>query len=114
MSFKDRTPAEIASSKIVGPPTPKSVTRADLAVAISRKIWLSHLESKRLLDMVLEEIGEALIRGENVKLVGFGAFHLRSKAARLGRNPKTRVEAAITARKVLVFKASLSLRKEIA
>ena len=59
------------------------------------------------------EISGALIRGEDVKLSGFGSFKSRSKRARVGRNPKTGVEAAITPRTVLVFKASRRLGERI-
>ena len=53
-----------------------------------------------------EEISEALLRGESVKLRSFGTFNVRSKRERIGRNPKTGVEAKITPRRVLTFKAS--------
>ncbi len=59
--------------------------------------------------MTLEEIVGALLRDDSVKLRSFGAFNLRSKRPRIGRNPRTGVEAAITARRVVTFKASPSL-----
>jgi integration host factor subunit alpha len=54
----------------------------------------------------LEEICEALVQEESVKLRSFGNFHLRSKRERVGRNPKTGAKASICARKVVTFKAS--------
>ena len=62
---------------------------------------------------MIQEISEAILRGENVKLSTFGTFQQRSKRERIGRNPKTRVEAIITPRKVLVFKASHTMRARI-
>jgi integration host factor subunit alpha len=56
--------------------------------------------------MMLAEIADALSRGENIKLSSFGTFLVRSKGERVGRNPKTGVEAPIAARRVVVFKAS--------
>ena len=56
--------------------------------------------------LFFEEIFEALKRGEPVKLKSFGSFHVRSKQARVGRNPKTGREAPIAPRKVLMFRAS--------
>jgi integration host factor subunit alpha len=47
-----------------------------------------------------------LLRGESVKLRSFGTFNVRAKRERIGRNPKTGVEATITSRRVLTFKAS--------
>jgi integration host factor subunit alpha len=90
-----------------------TLTRAELADAVYRRIGLSRLESAQLLEMVLAEVGDAFTRGENVKLSGFGTFHVRSKRERIGRNPKTGVEAKIEARSVLVFKASGILRQRI-
>lgn len=90
-----------------------TLTRAELANAVYRKIGLSRIESAQLLEMVITEIGDAFTRGENVKLSGFGTFNVRSKQERIGRNPKTGVEAKIEPRNVLVFKASGVLRQRI-
>jgi integration host factor subunit alpha len=56
--------------------------------------------------MTLEEIADSLDRNESVKLRAFGAFNVRSKRERVGRNPKTGVEAAIKPRRVVTFKPS--------
>ncbi|MGO8740716.1 integration host factor subunit alpha [Rhodoblastus sp.] len=90
-----------------------TVTRSELADALFRRIGLSRLESAQLVEMVIDEISDAVLRGENVKLSGFGTFIQRSKRERVGRNPKTGVEAKITPRKVLVFKASHIMRDRI-
>ena len=66
-----------------------TVTRAVLAQAVRGRIGLSHVESARLVEDVIEEIVDALVRGEGVKISGFGVFALRDKAARTGRNPRT-------------------------
>jgi integration host factor subunit alpha len=91
----------------------RTVTRSDLAEALFRRIGLSRLESAQLVEMVIDEISDAILRGENVKLSSFGTFLQRAKRERVGRNPKTGVEAAISARKVLVFKASHIMRERI-
>jgi len=91
----------------------RTVTRSDLAEAVFRRIGLSRLESAQLVEMVIEEISDAILRGENVKLSSFGTFVQRFKRERIGRNPKTGVEAKITPRKVLVFKASHIMRERI-
>jgi integration host factor subunit alpha len=56
---------------------------------------------------------DASIRGRDAKLASFGSFVLRAKSARIGRNPKTGVEAQIAARRVVTFKASMSLRDHV-
>jgi integration host factor subunit alpha len=53
------------------------------------------------------------VRGETVKLAGFGTFTVRKKAQRIGRNPKTGVEVIINARRVLAFKASALMKTRI-
>ena len=59
-----------------------------------------------IFEMTLEEVADSLDRNESVKLRGFGAFNVRSKRERIGRNPKTGVEAAIKPRRVVTFKPS--------
>ncbi len=85
----------------------RTLTRAALREAVyACCLSLSRAEASRILDAVLEEIYEALARGEPVKLRSFGSFNVRSKRGRIGRNPKTGAEAEITPRKVLTFKPS--------
>ena len=91
----------------------KTITRADLAEAVYRKVGLSRTESSQLVEMVLEEVCNAIVRGESVKLSSFATFHVRSKNERIGRNPKTGVEASISPRRVVVFKASHVLKARI-
>lgn len=84
----------------------KTLTRADLSEALHRKIGLSRTESADLVNTVLNLVAESLVRGEQVKLSSFGTFDVREKRQRLGRNPKTLEEVAITPRRVLVFRPS--------
>lgn len=91
----------------------KTLTRADLGELVHRQIGLSRAESAGMVERVLELMGDAMARGENVKISGFGTFILRDKGQRIGRNPKTGVEVPIEARRVLTFRASQLLRDEI-
>lgn len=85
----------------------RTLTRAALREAVySCCPTLSRAEARQILDATFEEIREALVRGESVKLRSFGSFNVRSKRERIGRNPKTGEEAPICPRKVLTFKAS--------
>ncbi|WP_244635332.1 integration host factor subunit alpha [Methylosinus sp. C49] len=93
--------------------THHTVTRADLADAVHRRIGLSRAESGEFVEAVLSEIFNAIVSGEDVKLSSFGSFHIRSKGERVGRNPKTGASAPITARRVVMFKASNVLRGRI-
>ena len=76
----------------------KTLTRADLAEAVYRKVGLSRTESAALVESVLDEICEAIVRGETVKLSSFATFHVRSKNL---------------PRRVMTFKASNVLKNRI-
>lgn len=91
----------------------KTLTRADLAEAVVRKVGLPRNESQELVELVLGEISSALAKGEGVKLSSFGSFGVRSKGQRVGRNPKTGEEVPITPRRVLVFRASNIMKSKI-
>ncbi len=90
-----------------------TVTRADLSEAVYREIGLSRTESSELVEAVIDHISAALLRGESVKLAGFGTFSMRDKKQRIGRNPKTGEAVPITPRRVLVFKASQVMRERV-
>lgn len=91
----------------------KTITRADVAETIYEEIGLSRKDSNDILDMILDEITQELVRGNDVKLSSFGTFSLRDKKERTGRNPKTGVDAVITPRRVISFKPSQTMRKQI-
>jgi integration host factor subunit alpha len=91
----------------------KTITRADLCEAVYQKVGLSRTESADLVEMVLDEISDCLVRGESVKLSSFGSFLVRSKGERIGRNPKTGEEVPILPRRVMVFKPSNVLKQKI-
>jgi len=91
----------------------KTLTRSDLAQAVHLEVGLSRNESSQLVEDVLEKITDCFVKGENVKLSSFGTFSVRSKRERIGRNPKTGIEARITPRRVLSFHPSISLRQRV-
>ncbi|MGJ0507910.1 MAG: HU family DNA-binding protein [Methylocystis sp.] len=88
-----------------------TVTRRELArslfVACDR---LAHRQAATLVDQVLEEISETLIKGENVTLCNFGKFVIVEKKERKGRNPRTGDFALVKPRKVVSFRASKYLK----
>jgi integration host factor subunit alpha len=90
-----------------------TLTRADLYDALQREVGLSRADSAKLVEEILDHMCDALARGENVKISGFGTFVLRDKGQRIGRNPKTGVEVPIAPRRVLTFRASQMMRDRI-
>ncbi len=91
----------------------RTITRADLAEAVYANVGLSRAESGDLVETVLDEMADAILRDESLKISSFGSFSVRGKRERVGRNPKTGVEVPITPRKVLVFRASHILKKRM-
>ena len=90
-----------------------TLTRADLSDALQREVGLSRADSAKLVEEILDHMCDALARGENVKISGFGTFVLRDKGERVGRNPKTGIEVPIAPRRVLTFRASQMMRDRI-
>jgi integration host factor subunit alpha len=86
----------------------------DLSEAVFREVGLSRNESAQLVERVLELMSDALVRGEQVKVSSFGTFSVRSKTARIGRNPKTGEEVPITPRRVLTFRPSHLMKDRVA
>ena len=91
-----------------------TLTRADLADVVHRKLGFSRAESAHVVERILAHMCQALAEGKNVKISGFGSFILRDKGERIGRNPKTGVEVPIAPRRVMTFRASQILRDRIA
>lgn len=91
-----------------------TLTRAGLAEALNGKLGLSRSESLGFVEAILGHMSDALAKGENVKISGFGTFLLRDKAQRIGRNPKTGIEVPITPRRVMTFRASQMLKDRVA
>jgi len=91
----------------------KTVTRAQLSEAVYQEVGLSRNESAELVETVLSELSDTLVKGETVKISSFGSFIVRQKGGRVGRNPKTGEEVPIEPRRVLVFRPSQVLKDRI-
>ena len=91
-----------------------TLTRADLAEALNRRVGLSRADALEMVEAILRHMCDSLSKGENVKISGFGTFILRDKGERVGRNPKTGIEVPIAPRRVMTFRASQIMRDRIA
>ena len=91
-----------------------TLTRADLAETLNSKIGLSRAESAKIIESLITLMCDALAKGENVKISGFGTFVLRDKNGRVGRNPKTGVEVPLEPRRVMTFRPSQIMRDQVA
>jgi len=91
----------------------RTITRQQLTEAVYQEVGLSRNESAELVEAILNEISDAIARGEPVKISSFGSFTVRQKRERIGRNPKTGEEVPILPRRVLVFRPSHVLKNRI-
>ena len=88
----------------------KTWTRNDIIEAISDNVGLSLSDSSMIIEEIFEFIIDELEKGDDVKISSFGTFSVRHKKSRIGRNPKTGVEATITERNVVTFTSSNVLK----
>ena len=87
--------------------------KIEIAHRIHQEAGISEQEAASLLDWILELFKSTLQKGDPVSIAKFGVFTVRSKAARLGRNPRTREAIMIKARRVVIFHASAHLKAAI-
>ena len=90
-----------------------ALTKADIAEHLFTQLGMSKREAKDMVDAFFEEIRQALERGEQVKISGFGNFDLREKNQRPGRNPKTGEYIPISARRVVTFRPGQKLKARV-
>ena len=90
-----------------------NLTKKDIINSIYMQIGFSKKISETLLEDIFEIILSNIIKYEKVKISKFGTFQLRKKNSRIGRNPKTKESKVISARKVILFKASNELKNYI-
>ena len=93
--------------------TSGALTKAQLADLLFDQLGVSKREAKDMVDAYFDLISGSLVRGEEVKLSGFGNFQIRSKAPRPGRNPRTGELIPIDDRRVVTFHASSKLKEQI-
>ena len=91
----------------------KNFTRKDISNKIYKNLGLSKNLSSKIVDDFFESIILEIIKSSKMKLSSFGTFSTLKKRERLGRNPKTKVEAKINSRKIIRFKPSLLVKEKI-
>jgi len=89
------------------------MNKSELVEHIAKVAGLTKTASAEALDAVLGGVVKALKKGDEVTLVGFGTFKVRSRAARTGRNPQTGATIKIKASKVAAFKAGKALKDAV-
>ena len=87
--------------------------KIDLIEEISKQSMISRLESKRCVEVILEEISSAIVSGEGVEVRGFGNFHKRHRNKRIGINPKTGEKVEVVEKFVPFFKPGKFLKEKV-
>ena len=90
------------------------MNKAELIAAVAAAAEISKKDAETAVSATLDAITAALKEGDKVQLVGFGSFEVKSRAARTGRNPRTKEVVEIPASKVPVFKAGKALKDAVA
>ena len=90
------------------------MNKTELIAAVAEKADLSKKDAEAAITATVEAITQALTQGEKVQLVGFGSFEVKTRAARVGRNPRTGEEIPISEAKLPVFKAGKALKDAVA
>lgn len=89
------------------------MNKAELISSIAEKSKLTKKDAEVALKSFIESVEETLEKGDKVQLVGFGTFESRSRAERIGRNPRTKEEITIPASVVPVFKAGKEFKEKV-
>jgi integration host factor subunit alpha len=90
-----------------------ALTKETMINNIYNDVGLSKTKSRSAVESLFEIMKDSLVKGDDVLVSGFGKFLVRSKKERRGRNPQTNQDLQLRARKVVVFKASSVIRKNI-
>ena len=90
------------------------MNKTELVAAVAEKAALSKKDSEKAVNAAFEAITAAMVAGDKVQLVGFGAFEVKERNARVGRNPRTKEEIQIPASRVPAFKAGKALKDAVA
>ncbi|MBN9288650.1 MAG: integration host factor subunit alpha [Gammaproteobacteria bacterium 39-13] len=90
-----------------------ALTKAEISEALAESLGMNKRDAKEMVELLFEEVRQALEKGESVKISGFGNFDLRDKSERPGRNPKTGQDIPISARRVVTFKPGQKLKVRV-
>ena len=90
------------------------MNKTELIAAVAAKTGLTKKDAERVVSATFETLTDSLKKGDKVQVSGFGIFEVKTREARVGRNPRTKEEIKIPATKLPAFKASKTLKDAIA
>ncbi len=89
------------------------MTKAELVEIISEETGVNKKDTGIIVNLIMENIGQALVTGDKVEFRGFGSFKVKTRRARLARNPRTGESVDVPAKRVPFFKASNDLKSRL-
>lgn len=89
------------------------MNKTELIAIVAEKAGLSKKDSENAVNIVFDTIKDTVETGEKIQIAGFGIFDIKTREARVGRNPKTREEIQIPASRVPVFKAAKAFKDSV-
>ncbi len=89
------------------------MNKSELIDKVASEIECTKVETKRTVECIFKNITDCLAKGDSVKLVGFGTFGIRKRAARMARNPLTGEKVSVPAKSVPFFKAGKILKERV-
>jgi len=89
------------------------MNKAELIASMAEKCELTKKDTEKALKAFMDTVQETLEKGDKVQLVGFGTFEVKQRAARIGRNPRTKEEIKIPASKAPIFKPGKDLKDSV-
>ena len=89
------------------------MTKKEIALRIAEETGLKQIDVKKVVQKTLDEIVAALTKGETIELRNFGIFKVKTRKARVGRNPKTCVTVPIPEKRIVTFKSGMVMKKKV-
>ena len=90
------------------------MNKTELIAAVAEKAGMTKKDAERVVNATVEAITESLVKGVKVSVSGFGIFEVKTREARVGRNPRTKETIQIPATRLPAFKASKTLKDTVA
>ena len=89
------------------------MNKTQLIASVAEMAEVTKKDAEKAVNAVFGSVQKALVEGDKVQLIGFGTFEVKSRSARVGRNPQTGKEIKIAASKVPTFKAGKGLKEVV-
>lgn len=89
------------------------MTKKEIVLKIAEETNIKQIDVKKVVQKTLDEIVAALAKGDTVELRNFGIFKVKTRKARVGRNPKTGVTVPIPEKRIVTFKPGMVMKKKV-